>query len=68
MVNGSKNLDLMLEVKDHILKNQDLGMRGKKRKKHPKALKTKFLFVSIPLRKVILLRNAFLEEKQRNGN
>ena len=43
MINSSKNLDLMLSVKGHILKNQDLDMRRKKMKNHPKALKAKFL-------------------------
>ena len=40
-------------------------MRSKKMKNHRKALKAKFVFVFSDLRRVILLRNAFLKQKQR---
>ena len=57
---------LCLEVKNHILTKQDLGMRKKKMRNHPKSLKIKFLYASIVLRRDTLLKYVFPKEKQKD--
>ena len=66
MVNGSRNMDLMLNGQRPYLDKTRLDLRRKKMRNHPKSPKIKFLHAFIVLRRDTLLKYAFPERNQKD--